>query len=123
MRLVGIRENEVTVELDWADVKYLTFIIRHGISHDVASTTSEPTMFVSYAETAEALLLAAGMASWAHTVDEENYTVERFLEVVQLTPEEHRRWRERCEAAQRELGILPAATEAPPAEGKGGEAA
>ena len=123
MRLVGIRENEVTVELDWADVKYLTFMIRHAIRHDVGSTTSEPTMVVTYAETAEALLLAAGMASWAHTVDDERYTVERFLDVVQLTPEEERRWRERVEAAQRAAGILPAATEAPPAEGKGGEAA
>ena len=114
MKLVSIRENEIRVDLDWADVKYLAHCIRHAISHDAGSTTSQPTLFLSYAETAEALLLAAGMASWAHTTDEEEYTVERFLDVVQLTPEEERRWRERCEAAQREAGILPAATEAPP---------
>ena len=123
MRLVGIRENEVTVELDWADVKYLTFMIRHAISHDVGSRSHEPTMLVTYAETAEAFLEAAGMASWAHTTDEEAYTLERFHQVVQLTPEEHRRWRERVEAAQRGAGILPAATEAPAPAGKDGEAA
>ena len=114
MKLVSIRENEIRVDLDWADVKYLAHCIRYAISHDVGGSLAAPTMFVSYAETAEGLLLAAGMASWAHTTDEEEYTVERFLDVVQLTPEEERRWRERCEAAQREAGILPAATEAPP---------
>ena len=115
MRLVGIRENEVTVDLDWADVKYLAHCIRHAISHDVGGSLAAPTMFVSYAETAEGLLLAAGMASWAQTVGEETYSLEQFLDVVQLTPEEERRWRERCEAAQREAGILPAAAEVPPA--------
>ncbi len=68
MNLVAIRENAVTGELDWSDVKYLTHLIRHAITHDVGSSTYEPTMVVTYAETAEAFLLAAGMASWAQTV-------------------------------------------------------
>ena len=102
MQLIAIRENAATVEFDWSDVKYLTYIIRHAIAHDVGSTASEPVMLVTYAETAGALLLAAGMASWAHTVDEEEFSLARFLEVVQVTPEDERRWRERVAEAQRE---------------------
>ncbi len=111
MQLVEIRENAVTVELDWSDVKYLAHIIRHAIRHDVGSTSYEPTMVVTYAETAEALLLAAGMASWAGTDERRDYTLERFADVVQLTPEEERRWQERCAVAQREH----ARTSTPPA--------
>ena len=118
MRLVGIRENEVTVELDWADVKYLTFMIRHAISHDACSHSHEPTMLVTYAETAEAFLEAAGMASWAHTTDEEAFTLERFHQVVPLTPQERRAEEERFAAARRTLERKPPASagaEAPPA--------
>ncbi len=103
MQLVGIRENAVTVELDWADVKYLTHIIRHAIRHDVGSTTYDPTMVVTYAETAEAFLLAGGMASWAQTVREEKYSVEAFLQVVPITEVEERAERERFAAARREV--------------------
>ncbi len=102
MQLVGIRENAVTVELDWSDVKYLAHIIRHAIRHDVGSSTYEPTMTVTYAETAEAFLYAAGMASWAHTVDEKTFTLERFLEVVPITPEEWRAEQEQFAAERRE---------------------
>ncbi len=116
MNLVEIRENAVTVELDWSDVKYLTHIIRHAISHDVGSTTHEPTLVVTYAETAEALLLAGGMASWAQTVGEEEYTVERFAEVVPLTPEEEARWQQRVRESQRDRAAEEARkVERPPA--------
>ena len=43
MNLVEIRENAVTVELDWSDVRYLAHLIRHATSHDVGSSTYEPT--------------------------------------------------------------------------------
>ena len=115
MQLVEIRENAATVELDWADVRLLSFMLRHALQHDVSSGAYDPSMMLSYAETAIAFLQAAGLASWAQTVDEEEYTLDRFAEAVAITPEEHRRWRERCEAAQRAAGILPAAKEAPPA--------
>ena len=118
MRLVGIRENEVTVELDWSDVKYLTFLIRHAISYDVGSSSYEPTMLVSYAETVRAFLEAAGMASWAYTIEEEKFTLERFHQVVPITPEEHRAEQERFAAARRERGRTApgsAGAEAPPA--------
>ena len=114
MQRVGIRENAVTVELDWADVTYLAHIIRSAVRHDFGSSTREPTMLGTYAETVEAFLLAAGMASWAQTVDEANYTLECFAEVVPVTEEEQARWRARVAAAQREMGR--------PAEGKDGEA-
>ena len=118
MQLVEIRENAVTVELDWADVKYLTHIIRHAIRHDVGSTTYEPTMIITYAETAEAFLLAGGMASWAQTVREEKYSVEAFLAVVPITEVEERAERERFAAARREMercATPPASAEPPPA--------
>ena len=108
MNLVGIRENAVTVELDWADVKYLTHIIRHAVRHDVGSSTREPTMLVTYAETVEAFLYAGGMASWAQTVEEEEYTLERFAEVVPITNAEEARWQARVREAQKERR-LPAA--------------
>ncbi len=100
MQLVEIRENAVTVELDWSDVKYLTYLIRHAIRHDVGSSTYEPTMVVTYAETAEAFLLAGGMASWAQTVTPEEYTLDTFREMVPITAgeraaEEARRVEER----------------------------
>ena len=116
MQLVEIRENAVTLELDWADVKYLTYIIRHAIVTDFGHEARDHTMFVTYAETVEALLLAAGMASWAGVDDGRDYTLERFADVVQLTPEEERRWRERCAEAQREYAAEQARkAERPPA--------
>lgn len=101
MQLVNIAENRVTVDLDWADVKYLTHIIRCARGRAWGSVAQDSTMAVSYAETAVAFLAAAGMASWAHTVDEEEYTRERFADVVQLTPADGRRWRERVAEVQR----------------------
>jgi hypothetical protein len=102
VELVDIKENAATVELDWADVRLLTHMLRFAISHDVCSGTHEASATLSYALTAVAFLEAAGMASWAQTVGEEEYTLERFAENFPITPEEHRAWRERCEAAQRE---------------------
>ncbi len=119
MQLVSIRENAATVELDWADVRLLSYMIRHAIRHDVGSSTTEPTLFVSYADTALAFLEAAGMASWAHTVEEEKYTLEEFALVAPITPEEEARWQQQCRESQRER----AAEEARKAERKDGEAA
>ena len=115
MQLVEIRENAVTVELDWSDVRYLAFIIRHAISYDVGSSAHEPTMFVTYADTVEALLLSGGMASWAQTTDEKEYSLERFLEVVPVTPAEHRAEEERRAASRREMERERRPREAPPA--------
>ncbi len=120
MNLVDIRENAITVELDWADVRLLAYMLRHAVLHDVGSATAEPVATVSYADTAIAFLEAAGMASWAHTVEEEEYTLERFAEAVPITPDEERRWRERCEAVQRELARERRASSS---AGKDGEAA
>ncbi len=117
MQLVDIKENEIRVDLDWADVRLLAFTIRHAMHYDVGSGTEDPSMMLSYLETALAFLEAAGMASWAHTVDREEYTLDHFAENCPIMPEEHRRWRERCETVQREhAGQVPA-------EGKDGEAA
>ncbi len=114
MELVSIRENEITVELRWEDVALLVHVCEHAKQHDAMGNANDWGMGIDYLEATIAFLQAAGMASWAQTVGEETYSLERFLDVVQLTPEEERRWRERCEAAQREAGIRPAATEAPP---------
>jgi hypothetical protein len=114
VELVAIRENAATVELDWVDVRLVTHMLRFAIRHDVCGDAYDASMMLSYALTAVAFLEAAGMASWAQTIGEEDYTLDHFRENFPITPEEHRRWRERCEAAPREAGILPAATEAPP---------
>ncbi len=125
MQLVSIRENEIRVDLDWGDVRLLAFTIRHARQYDVGSGADDPSGMLSYLDTALAFLEAAGLASWAHTVEREEYTLEHFAENVPITPEEHRRWRERCEAAQREHAEEQALkSETPPAaEGKDGEAA
>ncbi len=116
MQLVSIQENEIRVDLDWGDVRLLAFTIRHAMRYDVGSVANEPSMMLSYLDTALAFLEAAGLASWAHTVGQEEFTLDHFAKNFPVTPEEHRRWRERCEAAQREAGLLPTpATEAPPA--------
>jgi hypothetical protein len=72
-------------------------------------------MVVTYAETAEAFLLAGGMASWAQTVREEKYSVEAFLQVVPITEVEERAERERFAAARRRTESRPPVEEAPPA--------
>ncbi len=100
MQLVSIRENEIRVDLDWADVKLLAYIIRHAISHDVGSTSANPTLYVSYADTALAFLEAAGLASWAHTVEEKDYTLEEFALTACITPEEEARWEQQCREAK-----------------------
>ena len=125
VKLVDIRENAATVELDWADVKLLTHILRYALFHDVGSTTHDPDLTLSYVDTTIAFLEAAGMATWAHTVEEEKYTLERFARVVALTPAEHRAEQERFAAAARgqRTGQAPATEAPPPAAGKGGEAA
>ncbi len=68
----------------------------------MGSTSYDPTMVVTYAETAEAFLLAGGMASWAQTVREERYSLEAFLQVVPITREEWQAEQERFAAAGRE---------------------
>ena len=115
MQLVSIRENELRVDLDWADVKLLAHIIRHAISHDVGSTVHDPDMITSYADTALAFLEAGGMASWAHTVEYQTFTLERFAQVVALTPEEWRAEQERFAVARREMQRERRPREAPPA--------
>ena len=118
MQLVSIRENEIRVDLDWGDVRLLAFTIRHARHYDVGSGTEDPSMMLSYLDTALAFLEAAGLASWAHTVDAGEYTLDHFAENCPITPEEHQRWRERCEATQREMErerTPRAEREAPPA--------
>ena len=55
------------------------------------------------------------MASWAQTVREEKYNLERFLQVVPVTPEEHRAEEERFAEARREMERERRPREAPPA--------
>ena len=102
MELVNVKENEIQVTLDWADVRLLTYMIRHALMHDVGGTAADPTLMVSYADTAVAFLEAAGLASWAHTVPEEDYTLKEFAQTFPVTPEEDRAEKERWAAAKRE---------------------
>ena len=78
----------------------LSYIIRHAIRNDVAGTASDTNFMMAYADTAVAFLDAAGMASWAHTVSEEDYTLDRFALVVPITEEEYRRWDEQVRRAK-----------------------
>ncbi len=100
MQLVAIRENAVTVELDWGDVRLLTYALEHAKRYDVLSTANDWNMAMGYLEATVAFLYAAGMASWAQTVTPEEYTLDTFRELVPITAaeraaEEARRLEER----------------------------
>ena len=85
MQLVDIRENAVTVELDWQDCTLLAYLIREALSFDALHDADNQSMTFAYAETVAALLEAGGLASWAHTVTEDEYTLEQFRTVAPVT--------------------------------------
>ena len=102
MKLLDIRENAITAELDWGDVKLLTHVIEYAMKYDVMSDAADWGMAIGYLESTLAFLKAAGMASWAQTVEEKEYTLEEFLAMTPITSKERRRWEARCREAQRE---------------------
>ncbi len=106
MKLIGIRENAITVDLEWGDVKLFTHVMEYALRYDVMGDAHDWNMAIGYFEATLAFLKAAGMASWAQTVTPEEYTLEQFLEMTPITTaeraaEEARRAEER---RQRESG-------------------
>ena len=85
MQLVNIRENAVTVELDWQDCTLLAHIIKDAVSYDALHDADNWSMTHGYAQTVAALLQAAGLASWAYTVEREDFTLDEFRTVAPVT--------------------------------------
>ncbi len=88
MDLVNIRENALTVDLDWADCTLLAHLIRHALNRDALHDAADWNMAHGYARTVLALLEAGGMATWAHTTTEDEYTLEHFRTVAPVVREE-----------------------------------
>ncbi len=85
MKLVDIRENAIAVELDWQDCTLLAYLIREALSFDALHDADSQSMTFAYVQTVAALLDAAGLASWAYTVERENFTLEQFRTVAPVT--------------------------------------
>ncbi len=88
MDLVNIRENALTVDLDWADCLLLAHLIREALRHDALHDADNWTQTHGYARTVLALLEAGGMATWAHTTTEDEYSLEHFRTVAPVTRED-----------------------------------
>ncbi len=65
MQLVSIRENAVTVDFDWGDVRLLTYALEYAKQYDVLGDANDWGMAIGHLEATIAFLHAAGMASWA----------------------------------------------------------
>ncbi len=85
MQLVDIRENAVTVELDWQHCTLLAYLIREALTFDALGNADNQSMTYGYAQTVAALLDAGGLASWAYTVEREDFTLEQFRTVAPVT--------------------------------------
>ncbi|MDP9375313.1 MAG: hypothetical protein M3Q65_23265 [Chloroflexota bacterium] len=96
MDLVNIRENALTVELDWADCTLLAHLIKRALESDALHDAAAWSMADGYARTVLALLEAGGMATWAHTTTEEDFTLEHFRTVAPVTVEDRARLDARC---------------------------
>ncbi len=102
MKLIDIKEDALTVELNWIDVRLLTYVCEYAKQYDVLGTAHDWNMAMGYLEAMVACLYADGMASWAQTVTPEEYTLAEFCQMVPITAaeraaEEARRLEERAE--------------------------
>ena len=88
MKLIGIKEDAITVDLNWIDVRLLTYVCEYAKQYDVLGNASDWNMAMGYLEATVAFLYAAGMASWAQTVTPEEYTFDTFREMVPITSAE-----------------------------------
>ncbi len=70
---------------DWQDCTLLAYLLREALSFDTLQDADNWSMTHGYAQTIAALLEAGGMASWAYTVTEEEYTLEQFRTVAPVT--------------------------------------
>ncbi len=71
--------------LDWQDCTLLAYILREALGWDALHDADNWSMTYGYACTAAALLDAAGLASWAYTVEREDFTIEHFRTVAPVT--------------------------------------
>ncbi len=88
MELVNIRENALTVRLDWSDCTMLAHLCRRALEHDALHDARAYSLADGYARTLIALFEAGGMATWAHTTTEDEYTLEHFRTVAPVVREE-----------------------------------
>ncbi|MDP9373651.1 MAG: hypothetical protein M3Q65_14600 [Chloroflexota bacterium] len=110
MELVNIRENALTVDLDWADCTLLAHLIKRALENDALHDADNWTQTHGYARTIVALLEAGGMATWAHTTSEEEYTLEDFRAVAPVTAKERAKEEARIARARRQLARRQPAT-------------
>ncbi len=82
MELVNIAENRLTVTLDWSDCTMLAHLCRRALESDALHDAPAWSLADGYARTLVALFEAGGMATWAHTVEEERFTLEAFRAVA-----------------------------------------
>ena len=107
MQLVNIRENALTVELDWADCTLLAYLLREALSYDALHDADNWSMAHGYAQTVAALLEAGGMATWAYTVEQENFTLDEFRTVAPVTKDNRAKKQARLARYRRPAGSAP----------------
>ncbi len=105
MQLVHVEENEVRVDLRWEDIALLVHVCKYAKRNDVLGQANDWGMGIGFLEATIAFLQAAGMASWAQTVDQESYTLERFLELVPITAAARRAEEARTVESNRERTV------------------
>ena len=109
MQLVSIRENAVTVELDWQDCTLLAYILNEALGWDALHDADNWSMTYGYACTVAALLEAAGLASWAYTVEREDFTLEQFRTVAPVTKDNRAKVAARGAPGRQPADTAPAA--------------
>ena len=86
MELIKVAENALTVELSWSDCSLLAHLCRRALAADALHDAADFGLADGYSRAMIALFEAGGMATWAHTVEREHFTVEHFRGGVPLIP-------------------------------------
>ena len=84
MELVKVAENALTLELSWSDCNLLAHLCRRALECDALGDSPAYSLADGYARALVALFEVGGMATWAHTVRRDRFTIERFR---RITPE------------------------------------
>ena len=104
MDLIKVAENALTVELSWGDCTFLSHLIREALGRDALPDGADFALADGYARTLAALLEAGGMATWAYTVEQQDFTIEEFRTVAPVTPEDRAKAEARLASARRRTG-------------------
>ena len=98
MKLLGIEENAVIVELDWSDTRLLSHLCRYALERAALADAPNWPAPAGHATALVAFLEAAGLASYAPFVatiaEPEKYSLDGFRELYPLRGQ-HAAWAER----------------------------